>query len=503
MLECAHELGRLCWRRNLVVNLLPLLPSSAGDNLRHPSVDEMNLFKYVVSSYDVNCTIRFALGSDIQQSRVIQAGHILGLGALPKPNAILRVKDSTSVKPFRAMPGPSRKETPRKQRRVGKTESGFGYKYTSDVTRCLRTVPEESDTRSDGDLDMAVSDGFQSQPMEVFCGTNDEMDFEAYLHLPDSPPRQGRSCRLQRERTASATNSLLDYPSFMAAVNLTGNSHLKAKHASAFHRALHLLGYPPMDLFAQMYETSKLGPVARMRLKNRIPSKVLEFVKDPLNRFVTLMSTVCSVKSSADNKAIRLYIRLNGDCIVETLVTICDFAANQCADVSISAQCSSRFGISKNYNLKPFEMIEQLVHASQLLRSVDESPITIRRVSLEEGGEPLLNYGNVVAACLSMSDRRIWDIDARCITILTMGITPRIFELTRDLPDITIAVDLIAPTQELRESLVPLARRYSLDGLLEAINNHMEGRSSHAKLPLTGEDKVMFQYTMSEYHGER
>ena len=97
-----------------------------------------------------------------------------------------------------------------------------------------------------------------------------------------------------------------------------------------------------------------------------------------------------------------------------------------------------------------------------------------------------------------MSDRRLWNINAGRITISTFGITPRIFELTRDLPDVMISVDLVAPTQALRQSLVPWAQRYSLDGLMEALGNHMEAKSRDVKLTLTRPDKVMIPYTMSK-----
>ena len=184
--------------------------------------------------------------------------------------------------------------------------------------------------------------------------------------------------------------------------------------------------------------------------------------------------------------------------MVETLATTYDYAAKRYADVSVSAQFTSATGPSSNYNLKSFEIVEQLVHASQVVRSVHEGPITVRRVFFQGCGEPLLNYDNVVAACLFMSDRRIWNVNAGRISISTFGITPRIFELTRDLPDVMISVDLVAPTQALRQSLVPWARRYSLDGLMEALGNHLQAKSREEKLPLTRPDKVMIHYTMSK-----
>ncbi|KAI2498166.1 hypothetical protein MHU86_16309 [Fragilaria crotonensis] len=302
---------------------------------------------------------------------------------------------------------------------------------------------------------------------------------------------------------AWARNSLLDCPAFLAAVSSTGQGRLTSQHLSAFYEALHHLEYPPMNQFAQMYSASTLEAVAKIRLKNRIPLEVLEFVQNPLNQFDTLTTKLCGVKSSVDKKVFRLYIEVDGGRIVETLATTYDYAAKRYADISVSAQFTSQIGTSSNYNLKPFEIIAQLVHASHVVTSVYESPITIRRVYFQECGEPLLNYDNVVTACLLMSDRRTWNINAGRITISTFGVTPRIFELTRDLPDVMVSVDLVAPTQALRHSLVPWAQRYSLDGLMEAIGHHTEAKSLDTKLSLTRRDKVVIQYTMIDNETKR
>lgn len=497
-LECAHELGRLCWRRSLIVNLLPFLPSSPNDDLRHPPVDEMTLFKSVVSSYDVNCTVRLSLGSDIHQSRVLQAGRNLGSDLVLEPKGILTQSGAAAEKSFQALRTPSRKETRQKQRRVRKCRSEYDYKHSTKLRRDLNTVAEESDTMSEGDLDSSENAFSLNQPRFASYATPDGKTFNPCLHPPDFS-RDDLACRMCQEPMAWARNSLLDCPAFLAAVSSTGQGRLTSKHLSAFYEALHHMEYPPMNQFAQMYSASTLEAVAKIRSKNRIPLEVLEFVQDPSNQFDTLTTKLCGVKSSVDKRVFRLYIEVDGGRIVETLATTYDYAAKRYADISVSAQFTSQIGTSSNYNLKPFEIIAQLVHASHVVTSVYESPITIRRVYFQECGEPLLNYDNVVTACLLMSDRRTWNINTGRITISTFGVTPRIFELTRDLPDVMVSVDLVAPTQALRHSLVPWAQRYSLDGLMEAIGHHTEAKSLDAKLSLTRPDKVVIQYTMSKY----
>eukprot|EP00980_Cylindrotheca_fusiformis_P010224 scaffold2271_cov130-Cylindrotheca_fusiformis.AAC.19 len=63
--ECAHQLGKLCENRHLVVNLIPYNSTDVKDKLRCPSDAHMQEFRRIVSSYGSFCTIRRTMGADI------------------------------------------------------------------------------------------------------------------------------------------------------------------------------------------------------------------------------------------------------------------------------------------------------------------------------------------------------------------------------------------------------------------------------------------------------
>lgn len=63
--ECAHQLGKLCEDRHLVVNLIPYNATDVKDKLRCPSNAHMQEFRRIVSSYGTFCTIRRTMGADI------------------------------------------------------------------------------------------------------------------------------------------------------------------------------------------------------------------------------------------------------------------------------------------------------------------------------------------------------------------------------------------------------------------------------------------------------
>ena len=63
--ECAHQLGKLCENRHLVVNLIPYNQTDVKDKLRCPSEAHMREFQRIVASYGTFCTIRRTMGADI------------------------------------------------------------------------------------------------------------------------------------------------------------------------------------------------------------------------------------------------------------------------------------------------------------------------------------------------------------------------------------------------------------------------------------------------------
>jgi adenine C2-methylase RlmN of 23S rRNA A2503 and tRNA A37 len=67
-MEAAHELGKLCEGRQLVVNLIPYNQTNVKDKLRCPSEEHMQSFRNVVTSYGAFCTIRRTMGADIDSA---------------------------------------------------------------------------------------------------------------------------------------------------------------------------------------------------------------------------------------------------------------------------------------------------------------------------------------------------------------------------------------------------------------------------------------------------
>jgi len=102
-------------------------------------------------------------------------------------------------------------------------------------------------------------------------------------------------------------------------------------------------------------------------------------------------------------------------------------------------------------------------------------------------GEPLLNFDNVVDAMHIMMDDNAYGLSKRRVTLSTSGVVPMIDKLG-EVTDVSLAVSLHAPNDELRNQLVPLNRKYPVRELIAATNRYL------SKLP--DRRKATIEYTL-------
>ena len=151
-----------------------------------------------------------------------------------------------------------------------------------------------------------------------------------------------------------------------------------------------------------------------------------------------------------------------------------------CTFCSTGAQGFSR-------NLTTAEIIAQLWFAERTLRQergVDERVIS--NVVMMGMGEPLQNYAALVPALKTMLDDHGYGLSRRRVTVSTSGVVPMMERLGLDCP-VALAVSLHAPSDALRDVLVPLNIKYPLAELLQACRNYLD----HAP-----RDFITFEYCM-------
>lgn len=128
-------------------------------------------------------------------------------------------------------------------------------------------------------------------------------------------------------------------------------------------------------------------------------------------------------------------------------------------------------------DLKASEIIGQVWLAAKSFDSLQ--PNAKRRVTnvvMMGMGEPLLNFDNVVTAMNLMMSDYGYGISKRRVTLSTSGVVPALRKLS-SVTDVSLAVSLHAPNDELRNELVPINRKYPIAVLLDACREYMDAQS--------------------------
>ena len=146
-----------------------------------------------------------------------------------------------------------------------------------------------------------------------------------------------------------------------------------------------------------------------------------------------------------------------------------------------------------NRNLTTGEIVGQLWHANRALLAdglrapwVEAGRAPITNVVMMGMGEPLANFDSVAPALRLFLDDHAYGLSRRRVTLSTSGLVPSIDRLRDECP-VALAVSLHAPTDELRDRLVPINRKHPLASLMAACLRYLD------KAP---RDFITFEYVM-------
>jgi 23S rRNA (adenine2503-C2)-methyltransferase len=166
--------------------------------------------------------------------------------------------------------------------------------------------------------------------------------------------------------------------------------------------------------------------------------------------------------------------------------TLCISSQAGCA-VNCRFCSTGHQGFSRN--LSSAEIVAQLWYANRELRGsagVHDAQRPVTNVVMMGMGEPLLNYHALLPALQVMLDDHAYGLSRRRLTVSTSGVVPYIDRLAQDCP-VALAVSLHAPTDALRDQLVPLNKKYPLRELLQACLRYLK---------VAPRDFITFEYVM-------
>jgi len=151
-----------------------------------------------------------------------------------------------------------------------------------------------------------------------------------------------------------------------------------------------------------------------------------------------------------------------------------------------------------NRNLSSAEIVGQVRHAIAELPTRGNGEPAVTNVVFMGMGEPLANYRNVVPVLKLLLSDWSYGLSRRRVTISTSGIVPHIDKLG-DECNVSLAVSLHAPNDELRDVLVPVNKLHPIDTLLDACWRYA---AKHANRFITFEYVMLRGVNDSQQHAD-
>lgn len=192
--------------------------------------------------------------------------------------------------------------------------------------------------------------------------------------------------------------------------------------------------------------------------------------------------------TSKDGTAKYLFALRDGN-VVEGVVMKYHYGNTVCISTQVGCRMNCAFcasgidGLVRN--LTPGEMLGEVI-AANLDQGGDGKQRAITNVVLMGSGEPMDNYDNVAKLLRLLSHEKGLNISLRNVSLSTCGVVPGVDRLIADKLWVTLTFSLHAPTDAIRETLMPIDKAYPIGEVMAAARRYFEASGR----------RVIFEYTL-------
>jgi 23S rRNA (adenine2503-C2)-methyltransferase len=222
-------------------------------------------------------------------------------------------------------------------------------------------------------------------------------------------------------------------------------------------------GFPPFhagQLYRWLYQRRVFDPDGWTDLPRDL--------REVLSRDARVEPGAIDGSTAADDGTIKYRIRLAGRGSVETVLMTQNDRLTLCLSSQVGCALDCDFCLTGKMGLKRQMSAGEIAGQVALIQQDRDLGETSFNVVFMGMGEPLHNYPAVMNAVRLLTDPEGFGLSRRRITISTAGMAPAIERLAREPVRPRLAVSLNATTDELRDRLMPINRRYPLARLLDA-----------------------------------
>ena len=200
-----------------------------------------------------------------------------------------------------------------------------------------------------------------------------------------------------------------------------------------------------------------------------LPASLIEQLKE---RFVLSPLKLVN-KQVARDKTAKYLFELQDGATIETVLMYFNFGQSVCVSSQVGCNMGCTFCASgllkKQRDLTAGEIVGQIMY---IQKELDIEDLRVGNVVIMGTGEPFDNYDNVMDFCSVINSDLGLAIGARHITISTCGVVPKIKQFAKEHKQYNLAISLHAPTQQLRDRLMPISHAYPLDMLMNALKEY-------------------------------
>ncbi|MGK5594969.1 MAG: 23S rRNA (adenine(2503)-C(2))-methyltransferase RlmN [Parachlamydiaceae bacterium] len=234
-------------------------------------------------------------------------------------------------------------------------------------------------------------------------------------------------------------------------------SWLKTSEEKEFHAR---------QIFEWVYQKGVISWEEMTNLSKNLRGKLASTFRLPSLRCV-------KVTESNDLETYKFLWQLHDGNLVESVLICSGDRRTVCVSSQVGCPAKCAFCASGKQgflrNLSSAEIVEQIVQINSWLKQKEERVSHIVYMGM---GEPLKNYTAVVESIRKICHPEMINLSQRRITVSTVGIVDGIKQLANEELKVNLVLSLHAPNQHIRQKIIPYARKYPLQDILDAMDEY-------------------------------
>lgn len=217
----------------------------------------------------------------------------------------------------------------------------------------------------------------------------------------------------------------------------------------------------------QVFDWLYIKRVKSFDLMTNLKKDLIKYLKENFS-----MGELKIIKKQEDVDVKKYLFELFDGKLIEAVLMKHDYGNSLCVSSQVGCNMGCSFcesgRLKKKRNLYAYELV------MQVLKVEEDIKMRISHVVLMGIGEPFDNYDNVMKFINIINDPKGINIGIRHITVSTCGVVPKIREFAKEKLGVNLAISLHAPTDEIRNKIMPINKAYKINDIMDAVKDYIK-----------------------------